>query len=171
MRKLILTLLILCSIFSLALNSCSSESELVKDEDQDFKVSTYTLTIDGVKATEFLGEIIVCPDGYFMISGKAPDGSNLSIQTSKIFVNETRAFCDARYLEEDPYNNCIENAGFSITGLFMGEIYHAASGTATRTSTNDINISGSVWYMNDPLVVHGFTLEATASLVSPINCE
>ena len=86
-------------------------------------------------------------------------------------MNETRTFCDARLLEEEEYNACIEDNGFSISGLFMEEIFHSSSGTATRTSTNNIEMSGTVWYMNDPLVDHNFTLEATASFVSPINCE
>ncbi|MBD0778056.1 hypothetical protein HPE56_09645 [Maribacter sp. ANRC-HE7] len=155
----------------MAFSSCNSDNDSNNDDDQDFKVGEYTLKIDGVTATEFIGEISVCPDGYFIINGTAPDESNLTIQSSKILVGETRSFCDVRYLEEGPYNTCMENDGFSVGGVFMGEVYTSAAGSATRTSTNDIIINCSVWYMSDPLVDHSFTLEATANLVSRVNCE
>lgn len=171
MKKSIFTIAILLSIFSITFISCSDDDNDDNGEGNGSVASSYTLTIDGVTATEFTGEIIVCPDGYYIINGKAPDGSNLTIQSGKILVNETRSFCDARYLEEEEYTACIEDNGFSISGLFMGEIFHSSTGTATRTSTNNIEMSGNVWYMNDPLIDHTFTLEATASFVSPINCE
>ncbi len=170
MRKSFFTIAILLSIFSVTFISCSDDDE-GGNGGGNGSVSSYTLTIDGVTATEIIGEIIVCPDGYYTINGKAPDGSNLTIQSGKILVNETRSFCDIRYVEDAEYLACIENNGFSISGLFMGEFYSSASGTATRTSTNSIEMSGAAWYMSDPQTEHTFTLEATASLVSPVNCE
>jgi hypothetical protein len=166
MKKSIFTIAILLSIFSVTFTSCD------KDEDdlaQDLKVSAFTLTVGGVTATEVVGEIMVCPDGYFGINGKTPDGNALAFTTGKIMVNETRSICTIMQKNDD-FINCVDNGGFNIGGLFQMNHYSPISGTATRTSINDITVSGVLVNLVD-LTEYAFTLEATASLVSPVNCE
>jgi len=165
MKKSILKIAILLSAFTVVLNSCSKDD---KDEEQDFKVSSYTLTIEGITATEVVGEIYVCPDGFFGIVGSAPDGTPISISTSKILVNETRSICSIKESSED-FIDCVDNGGFNVGGMILNHNYNPVSGTATRTSVNDITISGVL--LKDDVTEHAFTLEATASLVSPVNCE
>ena len=166
MKKTIFIFSFLAIIFSTILISCDNDDT---DPEQDLKVSSYTLNMDGITATELIGDIIVCPDGYFGITGKAPDGSSISISTGKILVNETRSICSV-FLDEADFNACIDNDGFNIGGLIFNELYSPLSGTATRSNTNDITISGVLVKIDD-LSEHTFTLEATASIVSPFNCE
>ncbi|MBN1970527.1 MAG: hypothetical protein JW870_14265 [Candidatus Delongbacteria bacterium] len=129
------------------------------------KVSSLKFTIEGVTATEVVGGISVCLDGYYTIIGKAPDGSNLAIQIGKMLVGETRSICT-----EEEFENCIENGGIGLTAAALEDVYTSISGSAKRTNTNDIEVSGVARKMSDG-TEHAFTLEATASLVSPINCE
>ncbi len=164
MKLSIFTITVILSALSIVFTSCNKSD----DEDQDFKVSSYTLIIDGITATEVVGEISVCPDGFFTIIGTAPDGTPIAINTSKILVNETRSICSIKE-ESDEFLACVDNGGFNVGGTVSTHFYSPVSGTATRTSTNDIEISGVL--MKDDLTEHAFTLEVTASLVSPVNCE
>lgn len=165
MKKSIFTIAILLSIFSVIQTSCNKDEP---NDVQDLKISVFKLTLEGVTATEVVGEISVCPDGYFNIVGKAPDGTPIAINTSKILVNETRSICSIDQ-EYDDFLACVDNGGFNVGGTIFEHFYSPVSGTATRTSTNDITISGVL--KKDDLTEHAFTLEATASLVSPVNCE
>ncbi len=164
MKRSFFTIALILSALSLVLTSCNKSD----DEDQDFKVSSYKLVIDGITATEVVGEISCCPDGFFTILGTAPDGTPIAINTSKIMVNETRSICSIKEESED-FLACVDNGGFNVGGTILTHFYSPVSGTATRTSTNDIEISGVL--IKDDLTEHAFTLEATASLVSPVNCE
>ena len=173
MKKSIFTIAIILSIVSAAFISCSSDDDHIGDDNNgnSSTSSSYTFTIDGVTASEFNGEIIMCPDGFLTLNGKAPDGSILTIQSGKILVNETRSFCDIRPMEDDEFLACMADNGFSISGLFMQENFTSGSGTVTRTSTNNLEMSGTIWYINSPQISHEFTLKVTAGLISPINCE
>lgn len=166
MKKSFFVFAILLSIFSVTLNSCGKDDS---NEEQDLKVSALKFTMDGITVTEVIGEIFVCPDGYFGIAGKAPDGSPIAISTSKILVNETRSICSIKQESED-FIDCVDNGGFNVGGTAFMNHYTPISGTAKRTSINDITISGVLMKIDD-LTEHAFTLEATASLVSPVNCE
>ncbi len=166
MKKSILTLAILFSIFTVVLNSCSKDD---KDEEQDLKVSSLKFTMDGITVTEVIGEIMACPDGYFGIVATAPDGTPFAINTSKILVGETRSICNIMEEAQD-FLDCVDNGGFNVGGTAFTNQYSPISGTAKRTSVNDITISG-VFIKIDDLTEHAFTLEATASLISPVNCE
>jgi hypothetical protein len=169
MKKSILTLAILFSIFTVVLNSCSKDDKDDKDEEQDLKVSSLKFTMDGITVTEVVGEIMACPDGYFGIVANAPDGTPVAINTSKILVGETRSICTIME-EADDFSACVDNGGFNVGGTAFTNQYSPISGTAKRTSVNDITISG-VFIKIDDLTEHAFTLEATASLISPVNCE
>lgn len=170
MKNSILKIAIIFGVLSISLSACEKDdNDNSSNTDQDTTESSFTLTIDGITSTEVVGEISVCSDGYFNIIGKAPDGSNISLSTSKIMENETRSICDFQ-LEPADYDNCIDNQGFSIGGTIFAHHYSSISGTATRSSTNDITITGVLMQIDD-ISEHAFTLEATASLVSPVNCE
>ena len=165
-----LKIAILFSLFSVALSACNKdENDDASDQNQETTTSSYTLIIDGVTATEVVGEISVCNDGYFFINGKTPDGNNMSLNTSKIMVDETRSICDFQ-LEAEEFTSCVDDGGFNIGGTIFTHHFSPVSGTATRTSTNNLSVTGVLMQIDD-LTEHAFTLEATAGLVSPVNCE
>jgi hypothetical protein len=166
MKKSILKIAILLSIFSVALISCDKDNS---DEEQDLKVSSLKFTMDGITVTDVIGEITACPDGYFVIVATAPDGTPLAINTSKILVDETRSICSIME-EAEEFLDCVDSGGFNVGGTAFTNHYSPISGTAKRTGVNDITISG-VFIKIDDLTEHAFTLEATASLISPVNCE
>ena len=165
MNKSIYAIAILLSIFSVALTSCNKDDS---DDEQDLKKSSLKLTLEGVTSTEVVGEISVCSDGFFTINGKTPDGTPIAMSTSKILVNETRSICTINQ-DYDAFIECVDNGGFNFGGSAFNQFYSPVSGTAKRTSTNSIEISGVL--MKSDLSEHAFTLEATASLVLSINCE
>jgi len=170
MKKSMIKIAIIFGVLSIGLSACEKDdNDDSSDQNQEPTTSSYTLTIDGITATEVVGEITVCNDGYFTINGKTPDGNNMSLSTSKIMVDETRSICDFQ-LEEADYNNCIDNDEFNIGGTIFTHHFSPVSGTATRSSTNDITITGVLMQIDD-MTEHAFTLEATAGLVTLINCE
>jgi hypothetical protein len=166
MKKSILNIAILLSIFSVTLSSCDKDDPPQEPETVE---SSLIFTMDGITSTEVMRDITACSDGYFNFLGSAPDGSAIALSTGKILVNETRSICSI-YLEEGDYDACIDNAGLYVGGTAFNQLYSPLSGTATRTSVNTITISGVLVAIND-LTEHAFTLEATAGLVSPVNCE
>lgn len=165
-----LKIAIIFGVLSIGLSACEKDDDdNTSNTTPEATESSYTLIIDGITVTEFVGEITVCNDGYFTINGKTPDGNNMSLSTGKIMVDETRSICDFQ-LEEADYNNCIDNDGFNIGGTIFTHHFSPVSGTATRTSTNALSVSGVLMQIDD-MSEHAFTLEATAGLVTPINCE
>lgn len=172
MKKTIFAFTILVSIFALTLNSCNKDDKNDNDipnQEQGTEESSLRFTMDGITTTEVMGEITACADGFFQFLGSAPDGSPLALSTGKIMVNETRSICSF-YLEEDDYSACIADAGISFGGTVQNNYYSPLSGTATRSSTHDITISGVLVKIDD-LTEHAFTLEATAGVVTTIYCE
>lgn len=169
MKNSILKFAIIFGVLSIGLSACDKDEDDNTSDSNQETTSSYTLTIDGITATEVVGEISVCNDGYFIINGTAPDGSNIALNTSKILVDETRSICNFQ-LEEEAFNSCVDDAGFNIGGTIFTHHFSPISGTATRSSTNEITITGVLMQIDD-MTEHDFTLEATAGLVTPINCE
>lgn len=169
MKNSILKFAIIFGVLSIGLYACDKdEDDNTSDSNQETE-SSYTLIIDGITATEVVGEITVCNDGYFTINGKTPDGNNMSLSTSKILEDETRSICDFQ-LEAEEFTSCVDDAGFNIGGTIFTHHFSPVSGTATRTGTNDLSVSGVLMQIDD-MTEHAFTLEVTAGLVTPINCE
>lgn len=167
MKISIFKIAFLFCVLGLVFSSCGKDDSSSDDKDP-VTVSSYILSIGDIIATEVEGNISVCPDGFFIINGKAPDGTPIALNSSKILVGETRSLCTINQDYED-FELCVDNGGFNFGGHISGHFYSPISGTATRTSTNDLTVSGIL--IKDDLSQHSFTLEATASFVSPINCE
>lgn len=168
MKKHTLKLTVVLSLLTLLFTACSTDDKKEEIDPEKEYVSSYKLTIEGVTATELVGEVSACNDGFFLINGKAPDGSPISLSSSKILVNETRSICSIGE-GGDEFLACLDNGGFNIGGTIFTHFYSPISGTATRTSSNELSVTGIL--LKDDLTEHEFTLEATAKLVTPINCE
>lgn len=165
MKKSMLLFAVLFSILGLGLSSCDKEKE--DDNLPAITESSYTLVFQGLTSTEVTGEISVCNDGYFVINGLDPNGNYVTIGTSEILVGETRDLC-----ADDVFSGpvCIDNGDLIVTLAALQSNFYAISGTATRTSERSITISGVMEeYLTGPS--YPFTLEATAGLLTPINCR
>ncbi len=163
MKKTIFTITLLISIFSVSLISCNKDDD--DPQDTIIESGTYQLVFEGITATEVVGNISVCEDGYFLIAGKTPNGKSLAINMSKIATGQTLLFCT-----EDEIENCIENGGCSLSITALQNNYYSISGTATRTSEKTLTASGN---LRKPASIEEipFTLEVTAGILNPTNCE
>jgi hypothetical protein len=170
MKKRFFVFAIFLSIFSVTLNSCDKDEKDESAQEPETVESSFSFSMDGVTSTDIMDiSVSACADGFFNILGYTPDGSPISITTGKILENETRSICSV-YLDEEDYNACIADAGLYVGGVNNSNVFSPVSGTATRTSFNTITISGVLLAL-DGFTEHTFSVEATAGVVAPINCE
>lgn len=170
MKKTIFTFAISFGLFSLTLNSCNKDDKNETNQELGTVESNFSFAMDGITATDIMDiSVSACADGFFNILGYTPDGAPISITTGKILENETRSICSV-YLAEEDYDACIADAGLFVGGVTNSNVFSPVSGTATRTSLNTITISGVLLAL-DGFTEHTFSLEATAGVVAPINCE
>ena len=165
MNKTIMLFAILFTSLSFGLSSCDDKDD---GDLPQVEESSYTFTFQGLTSTVLTGEISVCNDGYFIINGLDPNGDYLSISMSEIFVGETRDLCTEDASTGTPV--CIDNGDLLLNIATLQSNFFAVSGSATRTSDRSITVSGvAKEYLTGPDLP--FTLEATAGLLTPIDCR
>lgn len=144
MKSLINCILTITGLL-LVLSSCGKKETGKKATNNisDHQETSLIMTFDDTTIVKS-GDIGVFKNGYFYISGLAPDGSIFIMETGEIMIGETRSFCNDKE-DTEARINCIANKGFEMIRITaFNNRYDAVSGTAKRNSDREIEISGII---------------------------
>jgi len=147
MRKTILTIVILFSIFSVVLTSCKKDDD---DDPQDIIElnGTYKLVMDANTVAEGTSTEVG------MLNNNVSMGKNQDFGI--IISNVPESVGGIVVLGDGDTESIISITGMNILGNGTNEMYFSLSGTVTRTSTSRITFEGTC-RENASLLEHTFS--------------